>query len=484
MNPRLLSRPSPSARQVAAGNRKTRWRGTRRAVAAIAGGVTLVVVGVVAAPGLAIVGVVAAPVAAASLTGHGVAAMRRRRRRRHHRPRDRTVRAPRRTGAPLVAAIEVAALLGAAVAGVSWAHAMRQPSNSSVGIRTVEWLRDQGGAGLVSRVERVYYSLTAPAKGGAPLRALPAVGLASASAPSGSSISDAARRASHRTIAARHAYRRRPPVRPPRVRPAIQPTLPAEGVWTVTQRRFARAPRPPMLVTAYRPQADYPRLVAGLAWFDQQRTRVSLYPGIREPPGGGGGNAGEVPIGPRRFLLATFNSGFKHKDSGGGFFAQGRLIEPLVAGQGTIIGMQDGRVDVRIWHGGSRPGPGVAFARQNLPLIIDHGRPNPNLNDGPQWGATLGNAILVWRSGVGVDRHGNLLYAAGPSLGVAGLARILIHAGAVRAVELDINSYWVTLNTYGLTGARDARPLLPSMNRSAQRYLTPDDRDFFAVYVR
>jgi hypothetical protein len=146
--------------------------------------------------------------------------------------------------------------------------------------------------------------------------------------------------------------------------------------------------------------------------------------------------------------------------------------------------MQNGRVDVRRWHGGTRPGPGVAFARQNLPLIVDHARPNPNLSDGPQWGATLGNAVLVWRSGVGVDRHGNLLYAAGPSLGVAGLAQILIHAGALRAVELDINSYWVTLNTYGLTGARDARALLPSMDRSPQRYLSPDDRDFFAVYAR
>jgi hypothetical protein len=239
-----------------------------------------------------------------------------------------------------------------------------------------------------------------------------------------------------------------------------------------------------VLVTAYRPTPDYPRVVGGLAWFNHRRTRISLYPGLREPPGGVASGAGQVPVGPRRRLLATFNSGFKHKDSGGGFFAQGRLFEPMVAGQGTIVGTQDGRVDVRAWHGGARPGAGVAFARQNLPLIVDHGRPNPNLSDGPQWGATLGNAVLVWRSGVGIDRRGNLLYAAGPALGVPGLARMLIHAGAVRAVELDINSYWVTLNTYGLTGARDARALLPSMDRSPQRYLSPDDRDFFAVYAR
>jgi hypothetical protein len=185
----------------------------------------------------------------------------------------------------------------------------------------------------------------------------------------------------------------------------------------------------------------------------------------------------------RRALLATFNSGFKHKDSGGGFFARGRLLEPFVRGMGTIVVYRNGRVDVRGWTGGSRPGPTVLFARQNLPLIVDRGRPNPNLNDGPAWGATLGNAVLVWRSGIGVDRHGNLIYAAAPLQTVGGMARILIHAGAVRAIELDINSYWVTLNTYAFTRARGAEPLLPTMSRSALRYLSPDDRDFFAVYL-
>jgi hypothetical protein len=487
MNPRTVSRPSPRALRTRGERPPSRWRGARRAVAALLGGVALAVLGLIAAPGLGIVGVVAAPIVAASLACHGLAAARRRRRRRNPdgpavalRRTDRR----RRTGVPLIAAIEVAALVGAAIAGVSWAQAVGQRSNSSLGIRTVEWLRDQGGAGLVSQVESVYYSLTAPAKGGAPLRSLPSVGVASA--PPSSPISTAAGHGSGRTHHARqahHAAQQPAPFRPPRVRPVLHPALRGEGVWTVTQGRFARAPQPPLLVTAYRPQADYPRVVAGVAWFDHQRTRVSLYPGIREPPGAGN-VAGQIPTGARRSVLAAFNGGFKHKDSGGGFVSQGRLIEPLVAGQGTIIGMKDGTVDVRTWHGGARPGPSVAFARQNLPLIVDGGRPNPNLNDGPQWGATLGNAILVWRSGVGIDRHGNLLYAAGPSLGVAGLARILIHAGAVRAVELDINSYWVTLNTYGLTGARDARPLLPTMNRSAQRYLTPDDRDFFAVYLK
>ena len=88
------------------------------------------------------------------------------------------------------------------------------------------------------------------------------------------------------------------------------------------------------------------------------------------------------------------------------------------------------------------------------------------------------------RLSLGVDRRGNLIYAAAPDQTVRGLARILIHAGAVRAMELDINSYWVTLNSYRKTGGRGARKLLTGMTRPALRYLSPDDRDFFAVSTR
>jgi hypothetical protein len=126
----------------------------------------------------------------------------------------------------------------------------------------------------------------------------------------------------------------------------------------------------------------------------------------------------------------------------------------------------------------------VRYARQDLPLIVSGGRPNPNLSDGPEWGATLGNAIRVWRSGIGVDANGNLIYAAADNQTVASLAQILIRAGAVRAMQLDINFYWVTFISYGQSGARDPSSLLPGMTRGPYRYLSPDDRDFFAVYLR
>jgi hypothetical protein len=97
---------------------------------------------------------------------------------------------------------------------------------------------------------------------------------------------------------------------------------------------------------------------------------------------------------------------------------------------------------------------------------------------------TLGNAVRVWRSGIGVDGHGDLIYAAANYQTVGSLAAILIHAGALRAMQLDINSYWVTFNSYAGRDATRPSSLLPAMTRPATRYLSPDDRDFFAVYLR
>jgi hypothetical protein len=182
--------------------------------------------------------------------------------------------------------------------------------------------------------------------------------------------------------------------------------------------------------------------------------------------------------------VATFNSGFKLEDSGGGFAEGGHTYAPLKPGLATITRYRNGRIDVNAWNGGPDVGPNIIYARQNLPLIVNHGRPNPNLSDGPEWGATLGNAILVWRSAVGVDRYGNLIYASAPDQTVRSLAAIMIRAGAVRAMELDINTYWTSFITYRFPGAQDPANLLASMDRSPQRYLTPDDRDFFAVYLR
>jgi hypothetical protein len=301
----------------------------------------------------------------------------------------------------------------------------------------------------------MYYSWSAPATGGPALKSLPRVGLAGA-AGAGSYA-------------------------PPPIPPLITPALPGEGRWHGTGPIVRGAP--PILVSTFRPDPIYPQMVAAVAWIDSTRAWLQLYPGRYEPPSPGNVLA-EVPPALRSHLLGTFNSGFKLEDDGGGFVAFGHVYAPLKDGQATFVRLRDGTADIRAWSGGPVPGPEVEFARQNLPLIVNNGQLNPNLGDGPQWGATLGNAVRVWRSGVGVDARGNILYAAADQQTAQSLAQILQRAGAVRAMELDINYEWVTFNFFGSWAASDAQRLLPSMSRDATRYLTPDDRDFFAVYAR
>lgn len=131
--------------------------------------------------------------------------------------------------------------------------------------------------------------------------------------------------------------------------------------------------------------------------------------------------------------------------------------------------------------------PHLVAARQNLALIVDGGKPVDDLDENPgaKWGATVGNKVFVWRSGVGVTADGALVYVAGPSLSAKSLAETLARAGAVRAMELDINHDWVSFNSYRTDGTKTTgTKLLPEMFRTGDRYLATDSRDFVAVLLR
>ena len=68
----------------------------------------------------------------------------------------------------------MAALFCLVPVAISLLGVITERSDSSLGIRTVEWMRENGARGIVNQVESIYYSLNAPAKGGPPLHALPA----------------------------------------------------------------------------------------------------------------------------------------------------------------------------------------------------------------------------------------------------------------------------------------------------------------------
>ena len=344
----------------------------------------------------------------------------------------------------------------------SYATTMAQPSSLPLGVRSVEWLRTHHANWLVDEVESVYYGWKAPKKGGAQLNTLPALGMPVAPSP------------------AALLERSRP--WPPRIAPLFARPLPGEGVWRRTGPLVDG--RPPVLVTTFRSEPAYPRIVAYLAWFDHLRTALAFYPGRYEPPSAPVRGPMSVPHAQRWRLLATFNGGFTYIDGRNGSSIDGRTYEPLKDGLATLVGYRDGRVAIVTWKGGPDAGPGIVFARQSLPQIVRNGRLNPALNDSTQWGFTLGNAVRVWRTGVGIDRRGNLIYAAANDQTVTTLAQILRHAGAVQAMQFDINPEWPSMITYRHHHGLLPTKIVPNVQQPATRYLVPDDRDFFAVYRR
>jgi hypothetical protein len=271
---------------------------------------------------------------------------------------------------------------------------------------------------------------------------------------------------------------------PPPIKPVFARPLPGEGVWRPTGPPVDGGP--PVLVATFRPELAYPEIVAYVAWFDHTRTQIAYYPGGSEPPHAAVRGPMMVPYDQRWRLLATFNAGFTYTDGNNGSTDNGQVNEPLADGNATLVGYRDGRIDILKWSGGPNAGADVAWARQSLAPIVWNGQLNPDLNDNPdspQWGYTLGGVPRVPRTGVGIDRRGNPFFVVADEQTVTTLAKILQHIGAVRAMEFDINYEWHTLITYA-HGGKGLVPKLvePQPQQSPDRYLTPDTRDFFAVY--
>ncbi len=156
----------------------------------------------------------------------------------------------------------------------------------------------------------------------------------------------------------------------------------------------------------------------------------------------------------------------------------------MINGLATVVEYTDGTEDVVDWTGGPTPGPNIAMARQNLPLLVDNHAATAGTAVGANWGITLGGVPAVWRTGLGIDDKGNLMYVAAPAQTAATLAQILVKLGAVRGMQLDINPEWPIFVTYGGPGAASPALFVPNPNQISNRFLYSSTKDFFAVYQR
>ncbi len=362
---------------------------------------------------------------------------------------------------------------------VSLGSALTNPAlGLSSTARLAEWLRDNGAGSLVNSVENWWYSHHPPPVGGEPSAvALPSqIGrAASRYAP----LSDGST-----------AYLPAPAP----LKPFAQPVLPGEGIWRPVGRQVRGEPA--VYETFLRPDAVHTSVVDGIAWLDTRLLSATLYSGSYIP--GGGPYRYTAPVQPSaaRSLVVAFNAGFRMQDANGGYYTQGRTIIPLRNGAASFVIFRDGTATVGAWGSDHlKMGRDVVAVRQNLKLLVDNGLPVPglNANDTSRWGDTLGNQVYVSRSGIGVTRNGALVYVGGPNLNITDLANLLVRAGAVRAMELDINTDWVNLATFdpstptGLASPANGADLLPlaDMAGGPSRYFTSWwARDFITLSAR
>jgi hypothetical protein len=262
--------------------------------------------------------------------------------------------------------------------------------------------------------------------------------------------------------------------------------LPGEGRWRVAAVVHGH---PAVYVTYLRASRVYSSYVAGIAELNQRLLRFELRPGVEDPGPGNWKASSDLAPETRRGLIATFNSGFKINASDGGFYLNGASAGTLTKGVASEVYYRDGHLAIGVWGHHLHLTPDVVAVRQNLHLIVTGGRVprSVNANIESSWGATLGGGYYVWRSGIGITRSGRIVFAYGPALDVRQLADLLQRAGAVTAMQLDINPEWMSFMYYkSRHHPSDPRPvnLLPTQNQPANRYYSPSSRDFTAVYAR
>jgi hypothetical protein len=366
-----------------------------------------------------------------------------------------------------------------AITGWSILGALTAPGNDSVAARLAEWGRDHAMSGAVTWLENEKYNLNPPKTGGTPnqddLNRMRAAAPATTREPPAS--------ASATSAAPGTAPKPKDPTVLNPLTPAVPDPEPGEGQW----RTLVTAAGIPLVQAAYlRADASHTADTSAVAWINQAKARFVLHPGAQEPGGSSWSQPSSITPDEKPGLIATWNGGFKLQDAQGGFYLDGKTAGTLKDGSASEVIHTDGSLSVGQWGRDFRMGPDIAAVRQNLRLLVDNGQDAPDLNTGA-WGLTIKNADYTWRSGVGETADGNIVYAMGPTLNVQTLADLLRNAGAVRAMELDINPDWTSFMTYdGSHNHDDPVPakLLDTFVHTAARYYSTDSRDFIAVYAR
>lgn len=219
--------------------------------------------------------------------------------------------------------------------------------------------------------------------------------------------------------------------------------------------------------------------------FDQAHVRLDLHAGSSDGGVSGWTYGDQIDTREIHHVIAAFNGGFKLTYANVGFVSGGHVAVPLKSGLASIVTYSDGTTDIGAWGAGvPSAGKHVFSVLQNQQLLVDRGVAASNVSSCiiACWGQTVQGLTVVARSALGIAADGQLVWAAGEHLTPASLAGAMIGAGALRAVELDINPDWVAGYLYvHRTSGPVANPVIPGQLGIAGQLLAPYSRDFLTV---
>lgn len=244
-----------------------------------------------------------------------------------------------------------------------------------------------------------------------------------------------------------------------------------------------------MAYTFVRPDPTRPFTYVTLVQMDMTKMLLMAVAGTKQP-GGVIGNPGPgvIPsdIVSSGNLIAAFDGGFQYRDGEYGMVVGDKTYVPLKQGVGTLVGYKNGTLKI-VNYQGQDLGKDVSFIRQNCPILVENGQVFAlNENNKKLWGRTFNADIFTWRSGIGITKNGNLIYAVGNNLGPESLAEALKMAGAENAIQLDINPFWVRFNIFDTNGDGTYKisTLTKDLKDGSKAYLEGYSKDFFYLYKK
>jgi hypothetical protein len=259
------------------------------------------------------------------------------------------------------------------------------------------------------------------------------------------------------------------------------PSLADEGVWKPIKTATSGAL---IAETFFRPDQKRAYTIAYLVKMDMSYLTLSEVAGIRQPGGYQNPGPGKIPLEAQKSnsLMVAFNGGFQEKDGHYGMIVGEKTYLPLQKNLATLVIYKNSRLKI-INYTGQNLGKDVVAIRQNGPILLQNSKDVSSSNawNMQNWGLTTTNSMYTWRSGIGVTKDGDLVYAAGPSLVPETLAAALRAAGAVDAMQLDINPVWVRFvifNSLG-NGKYNYYSLANNMLNGGHQYLSGYQKDFF-----